>query len=81
MVTGQHLRVEPTDSALRRDRRELLQQPRRSPASPEVLSHRKRNLGDARLEQTVVIRDRNHTVVVPADQRHPIDPAGLDHIA
>ena len=48
-LIGQHLRVEAADSPLRGDRRELLQQPRRSPATPEIVRHRKRDLGDARL--------------------------------
>ena len=81
VVDGQHLRVEAADSPLRSDRRELLQQPRRSPAPPEIVSHRKRDLGNARLEQTVIARHRDHTLAVPANQRHPVDPAGLDHIA
>jgi hypothetical protein len=79
-VIGQHLRVEPADPPLRGDRRELLKQPRGDPATPEIVRHRKRNLGGTRLAQTIVARDRHHSPIVPADQREPVNPAGLNHV-
>ena len=73
--------IEPADSLLRGDRRELLEQTRRGPATPEIVRHRERNLGYAGLQQPVIARNSDHTITVAADQRQPLDPASLNQIA
>jgi len=46
-----------------------------------IPQYRERNLGNAGLKQPVVARGSDHTIPVSADQRQPVDPAGLNQIA
>jgi hypothetical protein len=72
-VSGHHLRIEPVDPTIRRDRRELLEHPSPRPAATKIVSHRKRDLGSARLAQPVKTSNRHHTTAITSDQRNPIN--------
>ena len=65
------------DPAVRRDLRELLEHPHPDPTALIIVSHRKRDLGDAGLAQPVIAGDSHHLAVVPADQRQTINASRL----
>ena len=76
-IVGHHLRIEAVDPAVRRDLRELLEHPHPDPTALIIISHRKRDLGDAGLAQPDIAGDSHHPAVVPADQRQAINASGL----
>jgi hypothetical protein len=76
-VICHHLRIKTVDPAVRRELRELLEHPSPDPTSLIIISHRKRDFGDARLAQRVILSDSHHPAVVATDQRETINPPGL----
>ena len=76
-VAGRHFGIEAMDPTFGRDLRKLLEHPRPDPAALLMISHRKRNLGDAGLAQPVIAGDRHHTAIVSADQSEAINPSRL----
>ena len=80
-IVGHHLRVETVDSTVRRDLRQLLEHPHPDPPALIIVSHGKRDLGDAGLAQPGITGDRRHLAVVPADQHHAIKASRLSLFA
>ena len=72
-VTGHHLGIEAMNAARRRDRRELLEHPRRDATSLKIVRDGERDLGDPLFAQPIVAGHRHHTGTVAADQRKPVD--------
>ena len=66
---------------VRRDLRQLLEHPHPDPAALIIISHGKRDLGDAGLAQPGITGDRRHLPVVPADEHHAIKASRLSLLA
>ena len=64
-----------------RDLGELLEHAGREAAALHVVGHGERDLGDARLVQSVVARDRDDPLAEPREERHPQVAVGVGVVA
>jgi hypothetical protein len=81
-VVGEHLREEGLDSDRRRPARELLEEPGPDPTALELVGDAERGLGDGRVAEALVARDRDDLLAVTLregpEQRASLRPVRVE---